>query len=197
MYLYGVLATACTFALGHFAARGCVRYTSLSVPALCIAFTSAILGTVLIAHDRSIEGVCGAIVLAACACASATDICTGYIFDLPTVASLCVAAVLQYAGGHGLDATAGAVLCVTLLGAIWVLTQGRGIGLGDVKLASVIGCGLGFSASLHALQIAFVAGGAVAAWKLLLGRGRRGDTMPFGPYLAGGAACLSIAGMLR
>ena len=197
MYLYGLCATAGMFALAHCAARGRVPYSSLSVLAICFALTGALIGTLLIVQERSIEAAAQATVLAACAAAAATDISTGYVFDVPLLTALCITLVMRYAAGGALDAAAGGALCAALFGALYGLTRGRGIGLGDVKLAGLIGCGLGLSASLHTLQIAFVAGGAVASWKLLAGAGRRGDTMPFGPYLAGSAAWVSVAGMLR
>lgn len=66
------------------------------------------------------------------------------------------------------------------------------LGFGDVKLGALIGLMLGIRATFMALDIAFIAGGLVAL--ILLGARirRRGDLLPFGPFLAGAA----IVGLL-
>lgn len=68
----------------------------------------------------------------------------------------------------------------------------RGMGLGDVKMAGLIGLAGGVPGILVALMVSIVSGGLVAA--LLLGSGlrRRGQSMPFGPFLALGG----VAGLL-
>jgi leader peptidase (prepilin peptidase)/N-methyltransferase len=73
-----------------------------------------------------------------------------------------------------------------LLLVLWAVHP-EGMGLGDVKLAALLGAALGASV-VPALAVAFGAGGLTAAW-LLVARGRRGlrTAVPFAPYLAGGA----------
>jgi leader peptidase (prepilin peptidase)/N-methyltransferase len=65
----------------------------------------------------------------------------------------------------------------------------RGMGMGDVKLAALVGLVLG-SLGLRYVGVAagaaIVLGGVGAIVALLLGRGRR-SAIPFGPYLAAGA----------
>ncbi len=59
-----------------------------------------------------------------------------------------------------------------------------GMGLGDVKMAGLIGIMVGFPGILTALLLAIVGGGLIAAILLLLRvKGRKG-TMPFGPFLS-------------
>jgi leader peptidase (prepilin peptidase)/N-methyltransferase len=70
-----------------------------------------------------------------------------------------------------------------------------GLGLGDVKLAGVLGLALG-PVVVVALGAAFAAG-AVVAVAVALRAGRRAlrtTTVPFGPYLAGGAAMAFVSG---
>src|SRR5262245_7988054 len=62
-----------------------------------------------------------------------------------------------------------------------------GLGMGDVKLAGLIGLLLGKQAAL-ALIIGTVAGGLAAAAMLLTSRAGRSTTYAYGPYLAFGAA---------
>ncbi len=72
----------------------------------------------------------------------------------------------------------------------------RGMGMGDVKLAALIGLVLG-SLGLRYVGVAagaaIVLGGVGAIVALLLGRGRR-SAIPFGPYLAAGAVVSAFWG---
>ena len=70
------------------------------------------------------------------------------------------------------------------LGVLLLAHLGGGMGMGDVKLAGVLGATLGLagpSAAFAGLALAVLTGGAVAT-VLLLG-GRRGSRLAFGPYL--------------
>jgi leader peptidase (prepilin peptidase) / N-methyltransferase len=72
----------------------------------------------------------------------------------------------------------------------------RGMGMGDVKLASLIGLvlgsiGLGYVGVAAGAAIVLGALGAIGA--LLLGRGRKA-AIPFGPYLAAGAVVSAFWG---
>ena len=83
---------------------------------------------------------------------------------------------------------ASAVLFVLYL--IPALISPRSMGMGDVKLAALLGLPLGFlgwQAVLWGTFLAFAAGAAAAGWLLLTGRARRGSSMPFGPCMLAGA----------
>jgi len=71
------------------------------------------------------------------------------------------------------------------------LARRDSLGMGDVKLAALIGMMTGFPSVLQALTIGVILGG-LAAGLLLLTRVRTGKQyMPYGPYLvAGGMATL-------
>ena len=62
-----------------------------------------------------------------------------------------------------------------------------GMGWGDIKLAAMIGAFLGPSATVVALFIAFLAGALTGIGVIIAGRNRR-IPIPFGPFLALGAA---------
>lgn len=99
-------------------------------------------------------------------------------------------AVLR-AGDFPLDA-----LLSSLCGALFLLllryaTRG-GLGLGDVKLAALLGLYLGTTGLILALLLAFVAGAAFGGLLLLTKRKGRKETIPFGPFLSLGAL-LSLA----
>ena len=82
-------------------------------------------------------------------------------------------------------------------GALFVVALiSRGMGMGDVKLAALIGLvmgSLGLSYVGVAAGAAIVLGGVGAVAALLLGRGRKA-AIPFGPYLAAGAVVAAFWG---
>jgi leader peptidase (prepilin peptidase)/N-methyltransferase len=66
-----------------------------------------------------------------------------------------------------------------------LVTRGKGMGLGDVKLAGLMGLVLGFPKIVIALYLAFLTGALVGVILILLGRKRFGEHLAFGPFLAG------------
>ena len=130
--------------------------------------------------------------------AAVVDARTGYIPDALTRTTAFAALALAASSGNAVHACGGAFAVGGALLALHLLTRGRGLGLGDVKLGTAIGVGFGPSAGLFALGAAFVAGGAYAAWLLATRRARRGDAIRFGPFLAAGtfAAILVPVGAL-
>lgn len=92
---------------------------------------------------------------------------------VPTVHLTLITALLGLLGGGGLP------------GLIWLSSRGRGIGLGDVKLAAVFGVALGYPLILVNLWWASILGGLVAAGLLATGRARLGvgTRVAFGPLL--------------
>lgn len=65
-----------------------------------------------------------------------------------------------------------------------VLTKGRGMGGGDVKLGGFLGLALGFPQGLVAVMLAFFAGAVVGLGLIIGGKKRFGQTIPFGPFLS-------------
>ena len=105
-------------------------------------------------------------------------------------------------GPGGDDHSVGTAYLVSLAGGgigfgvllfIYVASRG-GMGEGDVKLAALMGLSLGMKAVPVALVIAFLAGGATAIVILLLKMKKRGDVIPFGPFLSGGGRCCPFCG---
>lgn len=130
--------------------------------------------------------------------AAVVDARTGYIPDKLTRATALAALALAASSGAAVHAFGGAFAVGGALLALHLLTGGRGLGLGDVKLGTAIGIGFGASAGIAALGAAFIAGGVYASWLLATRRARRGDAIRFGPFLAAGtvAAMLVPAGAL-
>lgn len=83
----------------------------------------------------------------------------------------------------------GGVIGFGILGLITLLSRGRAMGMGDVKLAGAMGLVLGFPDIIFALTLGFFAGGIFGMILIAL-RGIGRETMkmmvPFGPFLVFG-----------
>ncbi|MDP4009407.1 MAG: prepilin peptidase [Candidatus Shapirobacteria bacterium] len=69
------------------------------------------------------------------------------------------------------------------LGLLYLVTKGRGMGMGDVKLAVFMGLFLSYPKIILAFYIAFVVGAVVGGFLMLLGRAKKDSQISFGPYL--------------
>lgn len=87
---------------------------------------------------------------------------------------------------------AGAAVGVGVPGLIWLLSKGRGIGLGDVKLMLPLGLYFGLWDTVVLLWLAFVVGGLVGIWLLLKKKVELKTAIPFGPFLIGAALLLLL-----
>ncbi len=78
----------------------------------------------------------------------------------------------------------GGIAGFTLLGAITLVSRGKAMGMGDVKLAGAMGLVLGFPDIYFALALGFLLGGVFSAG-LLVRMSRYGmkTMVPFGPFL--------------
>ncbi|HYF72649.1 MAG TPA: prepilin peptidase, partial [Nocardioides sp.] len=88
-------------------------------------------------------------------------------------------------------------LWLAVYGGIWLATAGRGMGLGDVVLAPVLGLALGWlgwGPAVVGLGAGFVVGALVGVGLLASGRARAGTKVPHGPFLLSGAAIGMLAG---
>jgi leader peptidase (prepilin peptidase)/N-methyltransferase len=98
--------------------------------------------------------------------------------------------VIALAGG-GLDAVRGAIGMLAYGGSLLLvaIVSPRGMGMGDVKLASLMGLVLG-ALGLRYVAVAAGAGilmGGVGAVAALIGGVSRKQAIPFGPFMAAGA----------
>lgn len=91
----------------------------------------------------------------------------------------------------GVIALVSAGLWTSVYGGIWLATAGRGMGLGDVALAPVLGLllgWLGWGPSLVGLMGGFVVGAFVGLGLLASRRAAARSRVPHGPFLLAGAA---------
>ena len=124
-----------------------------------------------------------------------TDLREGYVYDVAIYPPLAALALLALSGGRLADALGGALLCAALPAALAVVTRGRGMGIGDAKVAALIGTALGPVAGAQALGCAFVWGAAVSLALVAARRLQWGARVAFAPFLALG--CLTVVLVAR
>lgn len=164
---------------------------------LAIAMAATVLECVTLLYYPQTDSTAVLILAFGAAIAGAAcDAACGYVFDaitFPGFAAMLVVAVLTHAA---MPVLAGAAEAGGALGLLYVMTRGRGLGLGDVKIACCIGAASGTRTALEVLGVAFVLGGAYAGFLLATGRGSRKDEMRFAPYLLAGFAAVALRGAL-
>jgi leader peptidase (prepilin peptidase)/N-methyltransferase len=109
------------------------------------------------------------------------------------------AVVVGHLVGVGLDGVSGMIGLAAYAGPLFLvaLVVPHGMGMGDVKLAALIGLilgSLGLSYVAVAAGVGILIGGIGALLALVLFRYGRKQQIPFGPFLAGGAAVAALAG---
>jgi leader peptidase (prepilin peptidase)/N-methyltransferase len=112
------------------------------------------------------------------------------------VAGLALEAAVD-GGGPVPTALLSAALWLGVYGGIWLATSGRGMGLGDVALAPVLGLALGWlgwGACLTGLMGGFVIGALVGVVLLASKRAGARSRIPHGPFMLSGAALGLFAG---
>ena len=110
----------------------------------------------------------------------------------PAIAVAFLAALLTPNPGI-LDALLGGVTGLGVL-LLLVLIIPRGMGMGDVKFSALIGLIVGFPSVFVALFISFVLGGVIAVVLLVVGLKKRGEFVPFAPFLATGGIAAMLYG---
>ena len=68
-------------------------------------------------------------------------------------------------------------------GFLHLITKGKGMGFGDVKLVFFIGLFLGWPGSIVAMYLAFIIGAIVAIGLMMFGGYGKKSLLPFGPFL--------------
>lgn len=66
---------------------------------------------------------------------------------------------------------------------LYLITRGKGMGFGDIKLSFLMGFILGLPAIIFALYIAFLTGAIVGVILVLWGKKKLKGAIPFGPFL--------------
>ena len=123
---------------------------------------------------------------------SAYDLATKRLPDNFTLPAIVVSIAAILASGHGITrALVCGLLGFVLFGVLWLAGRGKGIGLGDVKLAPTIGVLAGWLSVTVAVATLYLSvfGAALYAVMLLLRGGARQSRprdFAYGPFLSGG-----------
>lgn len=113
-----------------------------------------------------------------------------------TVAGLALAGVISHEWPLA-TTVLGAAAWGGLIGGLWLLTGGRGMGMGDVKLAPILGATLGWlglTAAVTGLVAAFVMGAIVSVLLMARRKAGLGTHLAFGPFLLAGTLIGVILG---
>ncbi len=110
----------------------------------------------------------------------------------------------SFLGGHAMlffvtkspliNSSLGALFGLGFFGGIYVLTRGRGMGLGDVKLALPAGFLLGLPDMILATMLAFIIGALVGLGLMITRRRTMKQMIPFGPFIALGVTLVFFFG---
>jgi len=129
--------------------------------------------------------------------AAINDARTGYIPDRVSLGGFFLIGIISLLTGNLETACVGACAATAPMLLLYLITRGRGLGLGDVKLSLPIGAALGPVLGLYALGFAFVSGALVAIVLLACARIQRNHEMYFAPYLAAGTVVIALAHIER
>lgn len=80
-----------------------------------------------------------------------------------------------------------AIIISTFFMSLIIITKGKGMGGGDVKLGAFMGLMLGFPQALVALVLSFLGGAVFSIFLIISGKKHFGQTIPFGPFLVLGS----------
>jgi leader peptidase (prepilin peptidase) / N-methyltransferase len=165
---------------------GRCRYCKAAIPArypLVELLSAAVFLLAAVVFGLTIEGVAAAAMGALLIVIAFIDLDHLLVLDATTIAGAAIALAAALATHRLVPALEGAAAGALIFGVIYGLTRGAGMGLGDVKLAAMLGLFLGFPSMLFAVIAAFIIGAVLAIPVLLARRRGRRDALPFGPFL--------------
>jgi leader peptidase (prepilin peptidase) / N-methyltransferase len=178
---------------GH--CRSCGERISARYPLVELAVGAAFAATAVVLRDDPAQLALGLIFVAVLAAVTLTDVERRVIPN----AILLVGAALAIGIAAATDPSSLPERTIAVLAAggfllVAALAYPGGMGMGDVKLAAVMGLFLG-DAVAAAMLTAVIAGGVVGIGLMLVhGAGARKHAVPFGPFLALGGVVGLLAG---
>jgi leader peptidase (prepilin peptidase) / N-methyltransferase len=177
--------------------RGRCRACAARIPwryPLVETLTGALFAAACLAFGPTLDGVVAAALLAALLAITMIDLEHYIIPDAISLPGILAGFLANLATGRvswqesvlGIVVGAGTLLTIVLVGSWW---EGQeAMGMGDPKLAAMLGAFLGWKVLLFSLFAAAIAGGILAGVLMGSGLRRRKDPIPFGPFLAAGGA---------
>ncbi len=104
--------------------------------------------------------------------------------DFSTIVLVGLALVYNWLGASiNINNIVMAVGLFMFFGFLHLVTKGKGMGFGDVKLVFFIGLFLGWPGSIVAMYLAFIIGAIVAIGLMMFGGYGKKSLLPFGPFL--------------
>jgi leader peptidase (prepilin peptidase)/N-methyltransferase len=164
------------------ACRHCKARISARYP-LVEALTAALFVLTAMIYGPTIDALA---IMALCATLVAVvfiDLDHLLILDVVIAPAAVVGVVIALADGRVMDALLGALVGAAVFGLLYVVTRGAGMGLGDAKLAAVLGLFLGLHLTIATAALAFIVGSVIMLPVLAAGERGRRDAVPFGPFL--------------
>jgi leader peptidase (prepilin peptidase)/N-methyltransferase len=151
------------------------------------AMTAALFALTALIYGPTFEGLAVAALAATLVASVFIDLDHLLILDVVLVPAAVIGLAEAVVSGRIIDAALGALVGAAIFGLLFLVTRGAGMGLGDAKLALVIGVFLGLHLTIAAIAFSFIFGSLLMLPVLAAGsRGRR-DAVPFGPFLVLGA----------
>lgn len=165
--------------LSNVRARHCGDYFDRGTLIVFVAVTAALISVVGVVPSS------GAVIAMACAVVSAaTDISSGYIYDMVTYTAAIAMLAFAICDSTVPAASLGAATALAVSGILHIWKNGRGLGMGDVKLFAIAGAASSVLPSLLILGASFVVGAAVIGIALVARRLHWADRVAFAPYIA-------------
>ncbi|OGY84438.1 MAG: hypothetical protein A3F54_00675 [Candidatus Kerfeldbacteria bacterium RIFCSPHIGHO2_12_FULL_48_17] len=117
------------------------------------------------------------------------------ILDAVTLPAGAVALLFSIAMGRSwLEILTGGLVGAGFFLIQFVLSRGKWIGGGDIRLGAVMGLALGWQGLLIALFIAYICGSIIGIFLLATKKMTRKDQLPFGTFLSAATAVMMIYG---
>ncbi len=156
-------------------------------PTAALIAGAAIVGGVLASRGTAVPtlGMLAIIIVSLAACWY-SDVRCGIVLDYFTLGPLAVVLVVSFFA-HNLRPLVSAVIVFLPFALAALISKGRGMGWGDVKLVALGAAVLGLTTSVLAFATACLVAVAIAAI-----RRKRSEPIAFAPYLAGSIA-LAVA----
>lgn len=104
------------------------------------------------------------------------------------------AGIFGMQGNYWINHLTAAIFGGAFFGLLIVITRGKGMGMGDLKLAVPLGFFLGWPDILFATAFAFVIGAVIGLVTIAVGKRTMKGSLPFGPFFALGATVVFLFG---
>ncbi len=177
--------------LSYILLRGKCRYceSKISLRYLLVEILTGILYFILWRkYGLTIEMWIYLILISSLVVVTFIDIDYMIIPDVISLPLICVGVIMTFIRGDIVQflvggAIGGGILYLLAVISEWILHK-EGMGCGDIKLATAIGLFIGWEGIIKCLFLACLIGAIVGVILIINGWKKRGEHIPFGPYLA-------------